>query len=195
MHSNRDEITYSRMNKCSIWDRRLRLISAFPAFLGAALLLPINGIAGQQFATFSVTATVAASCSVTANSINFGGYDPLNTWEALNSSDITVNCTNGTAYSIALDKGANGTIAQRLLSDGTHTLNYNLYIGFFPNSPGCSGGTIFGDGITGGSTVPGTGGGPGNSQSTKVYACIPAGQNAPYSSSNYTDKVNVTITF
>ena len=100
----------------------------FALFVLAAALL--------QFATArEADATclgLGCSCSVTASDVAFGAFEPLDN-SALDSTGI-VEVTCGAlvlgllvAYDIELSTGGAGGFVPRRMSNGTHTLNYNLY--------------------------------------------------------------------
>ncbi|NOU00906.1 MAG: spore coat protein U domain-containing protein [Gallionella sp.] len=55
--------------------------------------------------TLNVSATVAVDCTVTTTAVNFGNLNATNTTFA--NGDISVNCTPGVPYHIALDAGLN----------------------------------------------------------------------------------------
>jgi spore coat protein U-like protein len=57
-----------------------------------------------ETATLNVTANSVAACTATASPIDFGDYVGIGK-EA--NGAVTVNCTNGTFYSISLDNGSN----------------------------------------------------------------------------------------
>ena len=151
----------------------------------------IPAYAGTATTTFQVTATVVNSCKInSAGNLGFGNYDPTNATNVTGNSTISVNCTKGDVYTIALDYGANGgSAANRIMASGANNLNYNLYtdVGLtkvWNNSCGvgnnCDGGT-------------GAGPGGGNAQTYTVYGQIVAGQNVPAGS--YTDTITLTVTF
>jgi spore coat protein U-like protein len=106
-----------------------------------------------------------------------------------------VNCTKNAPFTVALDKGTTtgGTIAQRLLTNGTGTLQYNLY-----TDNGYA--NLFGDGTAGGgTTVTGTGGGFGvaNANTIPVFGqLLDSGFNqvAP-AGALYTDTITVTLSY
>ncbi len=143
--------------------------------------------------SFPVTATVQATCSVQANPLGFGTYTPGGGTVTSNST-ISVQCTKGTGFTVALNGGTTtgGSIAQRLMVNGANTLQYNLYTN-------AALGTIFGDGTTG-ATVAGTGTGVGvaNAQTVTVYGQLPdnpTNQAAVASGTAYSDLVTVSVTY
>ncbi len=96
----------------------------------AVAALAVAGTAGALTAstTFGVSATVLKTCSVGANPLGFGNYTPAAGALTANTT-VNVKCTKGTTFSVALNGGSTtgGTITQRLMSNGTDTLQYNLY--------------------------------------------------------------------
>ncbi|HUX72534.1 MAG TPA: spore coat protein U domain-containing protein [Steroidobacteraceae bacterium] len=149
--------------------------------------------AGATSTTFPVTATVQATCSATASPLGFGTYTP-GVGPLTANTPISVQCTQGTAFTVALNRGSTtgGTIGQRLMANGTNTLQYNLY-----TVAGLT--TVFGDGTTG-STVGGTGAGVGvaNAQTVTVYGQLPdnaVNQAAVPSATPYSDLITVSITY
>lgn len=159
--------------------------------LAVAGTLLVAGTAGAatKTTTFGVSAVVNPNCLVSAQALNFGGYD--GTAAKTGSSDITVRCSSGTTYDIALSTGG-GTFAQRLLAgSGANTLQYNLYTTVAAN-------TVWGDGTLGTGTVSGLGAGMAiaSAQTHTVFGQLPdnaANQAAP--SGNYSDTITVTVTY
>ena len=138
--------------------------------------------------TFGVSASVAANCLVTANNNAFGSYDGTAAKSA--SQDLKVRCTNNLPYTVKLSSGG-GSFAQRLLSNGTDTLQYNLFTqaGFT---------TVWGDGTGGTVSVPGVGAGMSatKEQTHTIFGSLPnsaANQDAPVGS--YTDTITVTVEY
>jgi spore coat protein U-like protein len=141
------------------------VISGSPASLG----INLNG--------------VAPGCGISANPLNFGSY----TGSVLQATTtLQVGCTGGDAYSVSLNagSGSNATVTTRKMMLGTNTLNYLLYTS---NTYA----TVWGDGTSGTSTVPGTG--TGTVRSLTVYGQIPAGQSPP--AGTYTDTIIATLTY
>src|SRR4051794_21936461 len=118
----------------------------------ASAALFVAGTAGAAVATttFGVTATVLKTCSVAANPLGFGNYTPSAGALAANTT-VNVKCTKATPFTVTLNGGSTtgGTIAQRLMTNGTDTLQYNLYTS-------AAFATLFGDGATG-AGMPGLG--------------------------------------
>lgn len=132
--------------------------------------------------TFSVTATVAASCTVSAGGdLIFGAYTGT---QIDQTTTISITCTNSTGYTVGLDNGVNYVDPNRRMKDvpGTHFLNYELYSDAF-------GGTRWGNAL--GSWVEDTG--SGSAQSKTVYGRLAGGQALFIGS--YTDTITVTVTY
>jgi spore coat protein U-like protein len=133
--------------------------------------------------TFGVSATVAATCLISATPLGFGSYtglvDPA-------SSTVTVTCTNTTPYNVGLSAGlaTGATVTTRsmtgpaaallgygLFSDSGHTTNWGI--------------TISTDTVTGTAN--------GAAQPITVFGQIPAAEFiAPGA---YADTITATVTF
>ena len=82
---------------------------------------------GPAYATFTVTATVAAACTISASALNFGNYSGALIDAA---SPLTITCTNLTTFNIGLSAGnATGATVttRRMTSPASATLNYVLF--------------------------------------------------------------------
>jgi spore coat protein U-like protein len=147
--------------------------------------------ANPAISTFQVTATVLKACTVSATPLAFGNYTP-GSGALSNTSTINVACTKTSPYAVTLNGGstAGGTIGQRLMTNGTQTLQYNLYTSNTYT-------TLLGDGTTSGSAkVTGTGNGLSAPNAITVYGQLPdsaANQNAPAGS--YTDTITVSVSY
>jgi spore coat protein U-like protein len=174
-------------------------LRALTALLGTAGLLGAAGdaLASTATTTFTVSATVLKNCTASATNLGFGNYTQ-GSGTVTSTSTVSVLCTNGTTFTVALNGGTTtgGTIAQRLLAEtgGSGTLQYNLYTS---NTYA----TVFGNGTTG-STESGTGAGmaAADAQAFTVYGQLPdnaTNQAAPVvgASTVYTDTITVTVTY
>lgn len=136
----------------------------------------------------SVTATVNGTCSVSTSPVAFSTYNPASATDNTTTGTVTVTCTNGTAYTVALDAGANagspGDITTRRMKANTSDyLPYQLYKeGTYTTAWGNGGGAIL-SGQTGN----------GSAQAIPVYGKITQGQYV--ASGSYVDTVVVTITY
>ena len=148
--------------------------------------LAAPALAGQATASFSVSATVQSSCAVSAGNLAFGNYSAATASPNDVTSTISVTCTGGLPYTVALDGGTTtATVNARAMTDGnSHNLTYALY-----TTSGRS--TIFGDGTSSTQTLGGTGNGA--AQSVTVFGRIPMAQYV--TAGNYTDSVGVTVNY
>jgi spore coat protein U-like protein len=142
------------------------------------------GTSHATTAPFTVTATNATNCSVSASNLNFGTTGVLRT--ALDGmSSITVTCTNSAPYTVALGGGLSGATdpTQRKMSQASTTITYGLY-------QDASRVTAWGDTV-GANTMAGIG--SGLAQTFTVYGRVPA-QNTP-APGTYADTVVMTISY
>lgn len=159
------------------------------------LLTIVAGLAGLLISVSSH----AASCSLSAPTLNFGNYDPLSATPTDSSTNISVNCsrtiTTGTetvSYTLALSSGP-GSFTARTMLMGASTLAYNLY-----KSTTRDASSVWGDG-TGGSmtfsaTLPAlTATAPTQTANHAIYGRIPARQDIPIGT--YSASVILTMTF
>lgn len=154
--------------------------------LPIAALFVMTTAAEAQTSTSSmtVTATVVASCTVTAGPLAFGMYTSVSAVDA--TATILASCTNGTPYTIGLDAGlgTGATVSSRRMSGpGADLLTYVLY-----SNAGRT--TVWGNTI-GTDTVAGTGNGLTNAH--VVYGRILASQYV--ATGGYSDTVTVTISY
>jgi len=155
------------------------------AVLGFLALGPASIPAGAttQTATFLVTATVAATCTISTTPLAFGSY--TGAISQVNTT-VTVTCTNTTPYNLGLNAGlatgatvttrsmtgpASALLSYQLFRDAGHTLNWGVTIGT--------------------DTVPLTGNGA--AQVETVYGQIPAGQFVAPGA--YADTITATVTY
>jgi spore coat protein U-like protein len=150
--------------------------------------------ASTTTASFQVTASVQATCSASAATLAFGNYTPGG-GALTGNSNITVKCTKGTAFTVALNAGSTtgDTFAQRVMANGaaTSTLQYNLYTTSALAS-------VFGDGSAGTATVGGTGAGvtTANAVTVPVFGSLPdSAANQAALVGGYTDTIAVTVSY
>jgi len=96
------------------------------ATLAAGLLTAGAASAGTATTTFAVTATVNSTCATTATALAFPAYTP-GAGAVTQSSTVSVKCTKNTPYTVLLNGGVGGTVAQRAMTSGANTLQYQLY--------------------------------------------------------------------
>jgi spore coat protein U-like protein len=141
--------------------------------------LPIH--AATQTTTFSVTATVQATCTISATTMAFGTYTGV---VATATSTVSVTCTNTTPYNVGLDPGLStgATVTTRKMQNGANLLAYGLY-----SDSGHS--TNWGN--TAGSWVAGTGNG--SLQAITVYGQVAAAQFV--NPGAYSDTITATVNY
>lgn len=147
--------------------------------------------AGTATGSFQVTGTVVSSCNVSGSLLNFGAaINPLSASVPIDAtSTLTVQCTNTTPYSVALDAGVNAggpaVFASRAMKNGASTIGYQLYLTAGRTS-------VWGDGTSG--SAPSTGTGTGSNQTMTIYGRLPT-LGSSVVPGTYTDTVTVTITY
>jgi len=133
--------------------------------------------------TFQVTATVLATCEVTAQDLEFGDYDPIAASPLDAATTLSLTCTNGTPYQLSMSMGAGESAATRYMLDGAEQLAYVLYRdGARTQLWGVNGGVDTRDGIGAGAPVI-----------IDVFGRIPMQQTAP--AGDYADTITVTVTW
>jgi spore coat protein U-like protein len=157
--------------------------SALPAVALVLGLATQPAVAATVTTTFGVTATVQATCLVSAASLAFGTYTGAVVDTA---STVSVTCTNTTPYNVGLSVGlatgatvttrkmtgpASALLSYSLFSDSSRTLNWGQTIGT--------------------DTVTGTGNGA--AQAISVFGRLTAGQFVAPGA--YTDTITATVTY
>jgi spore coat protein U-like protein len=170
--------------------------NALGAAIAGALML---SHATAQAATagpsnFSVTATVANFCTVSAANVPFGsvnaGAAATNT-----SNSVTLTCNKGaTVSSVALNNGSNASGSQKRMTNGVDFLSYNIDVptgATFNTCPAAGAGPEWNatNTIVATSLFTATGG----PKLINLCASIPAGQYP--SAGAYSDTVQVTATY
>jgi len=128
----------------------------------------------------------AATCTVTAQPIAYGNYNPFSTSPLNRTGRITVICNGKGTLTAALSSGQSGSYNPRYMISGTTSdqLNYNLYTT-------AARVIIFGDGTGGTQTVSRNF--KNNTVRIRIYGQIPALENIVPGS--YTDSIFATVTF
>lgn len=157
----------------------------FFGLLGVAALGLSSPRAQAATATtsFTVSATVQATCLISANNLSFGTYTGT---QATANSTINVTCTKTTPYNVGLNAGtaSGATVTTRQMQGPSGALlNYGLYQdAAYTNNWGNTVGT---------DTVAGTGNG--TQQTLTVYGQLPAGQYVTPGA--YTDTITATVSY
>jgi spore coat protein U-like protein len=154
---------------------RLRSVLAMAAL---GLGVPLAASADDQLL---ITATVQAGCALAGGALNFGSYTPRQVTDLDATGQIKyVDCLGDLV--IELDGGQGGAVRSRYLSSGNSRLPYQIY-----RNPGRT--AVWGTGNEA-TTVRLLGVQSGH---VDVYARIPRGLDAE--PGNYTDVINITMTF
>lgn len=158
--------------------------------LSCAILIALSAMSNASAATttanFNVTATVGATCSIGAiTDLAFGPYNSAATTQS--TTTISITCTNSTTYTIGLSGGIANDVSNRTmkLTGGSDLLHYSL-------KQTSQTGNNWGN-TPSNDTVGGTGSGV--AQSYTVYGTLPNTQTPPPSPGNYSDTIQVTVTF
>lgn len=156
------------------------LRAAVPAGLLGLLSLgaPAPSLAATATAPIAVSATVVATCVISATNMGFGNYTGL---VATATSTVTVQCTNTTPYTVSLNAGTSSgsTVTARKMTGAAGVyLNYGLYSDASYQTNFVTTASITGNGAA---------------QPITVYGSVPAGQ---YVAPNtYTDTITATVTY
>jgi spore coat protein U-like protein len=164
--------------------RHLHALIAFPLLASVAAATPV--MAATSTTTFPVSATVLSACSVTANPLAFGSYNPTAATNLDATTTLSVLCTIGTSFQVGLNQGAGtgATVTSRLMTGGSNTLGYALYQDTART-------TNWGN--TPGTDTPAAVTAPATATSLTVYGRVPSGQNVP--ATTYNDTITVTVTY
>ena len=180
---------------------RVNHLSAVVPTLGRALSIAalLGGMsagsaqAATATASFTVSVTIVAGCTIGAGNMAFGSQSVL----AANvdtTSTISVQCTNTTPYSVGLDSGLNFSGGTRRMKDtgaGTTYVNFGLYTDAGRSNAWTT--TTSAASCTGGANSCVLGIGNGATQNITVYGRVPA-QTTP-APATFNDTVTATITY
>lgn len=156
----------------------------------AAILAALNGMVPQDVhaaadtANLAITAAVISNCTITAGSVAFGNYDPVDANDTTDldaTGTVTVRCTKGTSATVGLGNGLNHNGTRRMSDGGGEFLNYELY----SDAPG---GTVWTDAATVAYAAADR-----SPEDLTVYGRVPSAQDA--AAGSYSDTVVATITF
>lgn len=144
----------------------------------------------------------AATCTLSATSINFGSYDPTSSAAVTANGSISFTCTNtgkGDTVSVTLSTGSSGTYSNRTLVRAGQSLGYNVYAdsGYTAILGNGTGGSYYLYACYGrgsGSPCGNSGGYPSGTTFTgAMYGQLPGGQDV--GAGTYADTLTVTLTF
>ncbi|KRB08116.1 spore coat U domain-containing protein [Lysobacter sp. Root690] len=159
----------------------------FIAVLALAGVGPAS--AANDTTQFNVTITITSVCdihTVAPTNVNFGSVASTAT-NVDQQGQLTINCTPGTAYTIGLDNGQNGTdVNSRKMASGANLVPYQLYRAAARGAADVWGSTA---GV-GGNVLAGSG--TGAAVNVPVYGRTPS---ANFPTGTYNDVVTATVTY
>ena len=147
------------------------------------IALAVSAQAASVPSTMNVLLTVNGACAVSNTAMDFGATASDAVLGQTTTATITVNCTNNLSYMVALDDGDNFCGATRNLNDGLGNL-----ISYSIDHPSAG---EWGDGVVLGTVYNSVG--TGANQNIAADGTIT--HVGPVFSGNYTDVVNITVTF
>lgn len=154
--------------------------------LAALVFTPASSLAQVASTNFTVQITIQAACQInSAGNLNFGTNGVIGS-DIDATSDVIVQCTASTPFSLGLSAGAGSgaTVANRLMtSPAGATISYSLYTTAAHS-------TVWGNTV---GTDRQTGTGTGAPQTFTVYGRVPA-QTTP-AVGVYTDTVTATLNY
>ena len=160
-------------------------------FLGLAAVAAVAStpaLAATATNTMPVSVNVINSCTVAATPMSFGAPTAIGGANIDSTSTISLVCTNGATYVVALDQGLNAASGQRFMSNGA-TTPVKIPYGIFTDSARSA---AWGS-TSGTNTVAGTAGASGAVVLT-AYGRIPSSATS-VGAGAYIDTVTVTVTF
>jgi spore coat protein U domain-containing protein, fimbrial subunit CupE1/2/3/6 len=179
----------------------MHMSSKYQIALATAFALAATGaFAGvDNSKSIAVSAAVTNNCVVSAGAtLDFGSYDPISanaTSGKPGTGNFSVICTKGaTGVLVGLGLGTHANVAQRRLSNGTDTLDYNLFQPTGAAFDTCPGTTAWDD-TASKLSLPPTFFDTGSTAPKIVAVCgtIPPAQNV--SAGSYSDTVVIDVTF
>jgi spore coat protein U-like protein len=164
------------------------MASAVSGLAVSAQQAQAGGTGGESTANMQVSANVVRKCTITAQPLAFGNYDPVqgNYTSPLDAqTTLTVACTKGTAVSIGMDNGTNAQGQNRRMAGGAASfLGYQVYKDPSHNQ-------VWGD--TGGGLLNGGIAPSRDPRQFTVYGRVPGGQDVAEGA--FQDTVVVTVQF
>jgi len=159
--------------------------------LGLLLAAASSANAGTVTGTLLVSVAVEPTCTISANPLSFPTYHPgLGSVTA--NTTLSVRCSRGAPFTLAMDAGSGGgNLAQRLMTSGTSTLQYNLYTNAARTE-------VWGDGSISSAVVAGIGKGLAGSEAITetVFGQLPdSPANQQLAPGLYTDTVRITVSY
>ena len=158
---------------------------AFLSSLTAALARTGAGasLAAQSTTDFEVRVTITSTCDVgvlEATDVDFGSIASTSLIVSA-TGQLHVRCTNGTAYTVALDQGDNASGGSRRMAGGGNFVPYGLYHTAGTAAPWSDQTSELHSGV-----------GNGSAQQISVYGVMPT---ANFPAGSYADTVTATLTY
>lgn len=159
--------------------------------LAAALAALATGAASAATDTtsFNVKIVITSTCdihTVAATDVDFGSR-PSSATNVDSQGALNLSCTPGTAYTVALDNGQNGTdVNSRKMANGANLVPYQLY-----RAAARGAGDVWGSTTGAGGNVL-AGSGTGSPVSIPVYGRVPS---TNFPAGSYNDVVTATVTY
>ena len=161
----------------------------WPANAGAVPLV-FRSTGNTQTPPHGAQPKILYNCNVTATNMSFGTYDIFSATPLTSTATATVTCNyfwGGGNVTVTFSTGSGGSFTPRTMSNGTNTLDYNIYADANHTQ-------ILGDGTNGTvtyqHTFPGGFFGTATAVAT-MYGQIPAQQNIP--AGTYNDVITITL--
>jgi spore coat protein U-like protein len=168
----------------------LAVVSAILAGTGVA------NAAGSANSTLSVTASVAANCTIATTPVAFGTYDPLSGTDLTNTGSVGITCVKNAVPTITLDLGSNASGTTRRMKGASVTPDMLAYELYQPPSitPNTACGALTQVWGTTGAAIFSPGAAPSkNARTYNVCGKVTAGQDVQVDS--YSDTVNAVVNF
>ena len=176
---NKTKSVFVKKSKMSL----AKSTTALTCLIGSLIICSNSGLALSTSGSMAVATSIAATCTISASSMTFAAYTGA---EISATSDITVDCTNGSTYSISLSENANSSPQYWLYKGGTVSA-----------TPANQLGVIFthAQGTMVGATVALTGTGVGSSTIVGAITGTIAGSQAGKAAGNFTRTMTLNLAY
>ncbi len=151
-----------------------------PLLIATAIACSGHAIAQSKTANFDVSVQVMSTCAISASNMTFSSITTGTSSNTDATSSLTVNCSQGTPYTISLGNGANYSNIRRMAWGSGH-VEYALYQDSSRSQEWINQNTKSGTGS-------------GADQTINVFGRISSGQNITNTGS-YGDTVIATISY
>lgn len=113
------------MNKNNYKNKSSLSLGLVFIFTGFYISLSSPAYAESATKTMAVSANISSICSISTTPLDFGEVNLTGATNA--TATLSVQCTNGGAWSLGMDEGQNFVAAARFLKSGTQKLAYDLF--------------------------------------------------------------------